>query len=79
MINLSISEAQKQLTSILSKPTMVIDRKSNTKKAVILPYGVYKQLLKNARTNSDFDLDSFQGALSNDFQSDDLRYQNILK
>ena len=80
MLELSVSQAQKQLTSILSETTLVIDKKRHIKKAVIMPYEAYEKLLKNARPDHHSKkLDDFIGILSNSFESNDMRYNDIIK
>jgi len=80
MLNLSVSQAQKQFTSILSKPTTIIDKKSNIKKAVILPYEMYEKMIaKTQKNRKKIDLSKFQGILKGDLVTDDIRYNEILK
>ncbi len=79
MQNLSVSQAQKQFTSILNSPTTIIDKKSNIKKAVILPYEVYQQLIINKNNKEDIKIDSFIGLLSKNIVTDDPRYNEIIK
>jgi len=79
MLSLSVSQAQRQFTSILSEPTIIIDKKSNIKKAVILPYEMYEKLMSKSVKKKKFDLDKFAGILKGDFVTDDARYNAILK
>jgi hypothetical protein len=80
MLSLSVSQAQRQFTSILSKATTIIDKKSNVKKAVILPYEMYEKLTAKARKKrSKIDLNKFVGILKSDFKTDDIRYNEIVK
>lgn len=79
MLNLSVSQAQRQFTSILSEVTTVIDRKSNVKKAVILPYSIYEKLIAKQTISESSDVSKFVGLLSQDFESDDPRYSAIIK
>ena len=79
MLSLSVSQAQRQFTSILSKATTIIDKKSNIKKAVILPYEMYEKLLSQSKKKDKIDLDKFRGILKGDFITDDARYNEILK
>lgn len=79
MLSLSVSQAQRQFTSLLSEVTTVIDKKSNIKKAVILPYELYEKLLEKSSKSAKSELDEFVGILSSDFETDDERYNDILK
>ena len=80
MLSLSVSQAQKQFTSILGKATTIIDKKSNVKKAVILPYEMYEKLIeKTHKKKKKVDLDQFVGILKGDFVTDDIRYNEIVK
>jgi len=79
MLNLSVSQAQKKFTSILSEPTTIIDKKSNVKRAVVLPYEMYKKLVSKTKRKEKIDLDKFVGILKGDFETDDARYNSIVK
>ena len=79
MLNLSVSQAQRQFTSILSEVTTIIDKKSNVKKAVILPYDMYEKLIAKSIKSSKTDMDAFVGLLSEKYETDDERYNEILK
>lgn len=80
MIELGISQAQSQFTKLLSQSVLVVDKKSHTKKAVILPYEEYERLVKGSscdrREGGVFD--RFVGILDNDFETDDERYNRIV-
>jgi len=78
MQNLSVSQAQKQFTSILSKATVIIDKKSHIKKAVILPYETYQRLIALTKKKPNVDINSFVGILSNDFSTEDQCYNSIM-
>jgi len=80
MQNLSVSEAQKQFTKLFSTTTIIIDKKSYVKKADLLPYETYKKLLAVSKSKQPrLNFDSFEGVLSKDFETDDVRYQEIVK
>jgi len=79
MLSLSVSQAQRQFTSLLSEVTTVIDKKSNIKKAVILPYEMYEKLLEKSTKSSKSELDGLRGIFAADFETDDERYNDILK
>ncbi len=79
MLSLSVSQAQRQFTSLLSEVTTVIDKKSNIKKAVILPYEMYEKLIENRSKFVKSELDGLRGILSSDFETDDERYNDIVK
>ncbi len=79
MLSLSVSQAQRQFTSLLGEVTTVIDKKSNVKKAVILPYEMYEKLIENRSKSVKSELDGLRGILSSDFETDDERYNDIVK
>jgi hypothetical protein len=74
-----VSQAQRQFTSILSEATTIIDKKSNIKKAVILPYEMYEKLMRKTEKKEKIDLNKFVGILKDDFETDDIRYNEIVK
>jgi len=76
MLELGISQAQMQFTKILDKQTIIIDKKLHQKKAVILPYDEYEKLKKQANNTS---FSNYLGVLDSTFQTDDERYQDIVK
>ena len=47
MIELEITQVQEQFDKILDKTILIVDKKSHKKKAVILPYEEYLQIIKN--------------------------------
>ena len=80
MIELGISQAQMQFTKLLSEQVTIFDKKNKTKKAVILPYEVYAELLEKALGREDYLKGSFSkyaGKLSKSFKSDD-KYNDIV-
>ena len=79
MLSLSVSQAQRKFTSILSEVTTIVDKKSNVKKAVILPYGMYEKLVAKSKKKEKIDLSQFEGILKGDLITDDARYNAILK
>lgn len=84
MKELSVSEAQKQFTSLLVKPEMttIVDKKSHIKKAVLMPYSLYEKLISNDKSQlveETVELDQFVGLLSDEFSTDDARYNAIVK
>ncbi len=79
MLSLSVSQAQRQFTSILSEVTTIIDKKSNIKKAVIIPYDMYEKLVSKSKKQDKIDLNHFEGILKGDLVTDDPRYNEILK
>ena len=81
MIELGIAQAQTQFTKILTEQVTIIDKKNKTKKAVILPYEVYTQLVKKALVREDYlkgSFSKFAGILSKDFKTDDTKYNDII-
>ncbi len=82
MKELSVSQAQKQFTSLLSEVTTIVDKKSHRKKAVLIPYDLYEKLVNKKESKSPvnkMELDEFVGLLSDDFETDDARYNAIIK
>jgi len=82
MIELGISQAQTQFTKILNEEVLILDKKNKTKKAVILPYEVYSKLIVKALSKEDYKNSSFSkfsGLLSNEFKTDDEKYNDIIK
>ncbi len=81
MLELGIAQAQANFTKILNEQTVVIDKKNRTKRAVILPYEIYNQLLKqlqNREGKIEGSFSAFKGLLSSEFQTDDERYNHII-
>jgi len=81
MLELGISQAQSQFTKLLSKTAIIIDKKSNIKKAVMMPYEEYSRLVKLASQNSnakDGVFNQFIGTLESDFKTDDAKYNRIV-
>ena len=81
MLELGISQAQSQFTKLLSKTAVIIDRKSNIKKAVMMPYKEYSRLLKLANQNKENDngiFNQFIGTLDTNFKTDDEKYHRIV-
>ena len=82
MLELGISQAQSQFTKLLNKTAVIIDKKSNIKKAVIMSYEEYSRLLKLANKNKENDtgiFTQFIGTLDNDFKIDDEKYHRIVE
>lgn len=83
MIELAVSQAQSQFTKLLSKSVLIIDKKSNVKKAVILPYEEYSRLVSQKNeTKTDFSkggFSKFVGILDKDFKTNDEKYNEIIK
>ncbi len=82
MLELGISQAQSQFTKLLSQATIIVDKKSHSKKAVILPYAEYLALLSNSSAKNSLEdgvFSKFVGVLDNDFKTDDLKYTDIVK
>jgi len=76
---LSVSEAQGKFTKILNnlkESILIVDKKSNKEKAVILSYDEYIKLTKNKKKRSFKD---FVGVLDKDFKTDDPKYNAIVK
>ena len=81
MLELGIAQAQANFTKILDEQTVIIDKKNKTKRAVILPYEMYTQLLKQIQEKEieiKGSFSQFKGLLSKDFKTDDDRYNHII-
>lgn len=76
MLELGVSQAQVQFTQLLNE-------KAHHKKVVILPYEEYSRLIIKASNNNraleDSVFSQFVGILDNDFKSDDIKYNEIIK
>jgi hypothetical protein len=82
MIEMRVGQAQLKLANILDKVVVLTDEKKQTKKAVILPYDLYKNMLsyhhKNITKNHDT-FKKFVGILDNNYLTDDDKYLQIIK
>ena len=81
MLELGISQAQSQFTKLLTQTAVIIDKKSNIKKAVMMPYDEYSRLVKMAAQNRDVEhgiFNQFVGTLDNDFDIEDSKYHRIV-
>ncbi len=82
MLELGISQAQSQFTKILNKLVVIVDKKSHRKKAVILPYEEYQELVTRAADKEQLlkgSFSKFAGILDNNYHTDDARYNAIVK
>ncbi len=83
MLELGIAQAQTQFTQLLNQSVLIIDKKAHNRKAVILPYEEYLKLVAKASQNIDKVEDSsfsnFIGILDNEFETDDTKYNEIIK
>ena len=85
MTEVGIAEAQSRFTKLLSEPVTIVDRKTHTKRAVMLPYIVYEELLKAQRKSKVFEpdeeLDAFVGILTDKAEptEGDERYRAIMR
>lgn len=83
MLEIGVAEAQKSLLKILDTSTIIIDRRSNVRKAVVLPYAEYEKLLRQNRREilfeKDDEIEQFIGLFSKDFKADDIKYNKIIK
>jgi len=82
MLELGISQAQAQFTQLLNQIVLIVDKKAHHKKAVILPYEEYQNLVSKIPKKS-VNLDggvfsSFVGVLDNDFKTTDIKYNEIV-
>lgn len=82
MLELGISQAQAQFTKLLTQTVFIVDKKAHRKKAVIMPYDEYEKLLKRSATKESVENGSFNqfvGILDSNFETDDVRYKEIVK
>ena len=82
MLELGISQAQTQFTKILNQKVMIVDKKAHQKKAVIIPYDEYFILVNKAKKNDDLKdgiFNEFIGVLDDEFETDDIKYNKIVK
>jgi len=82
MLELGISQAQAQFTKLLSKTVFIVDKRARKKKAVIMPYEEYEKLIRKAGLKKDLEEGSFNrfvGVLDNTFETDDPKYNKIVK
>jgi len=76
---LSVSEAQGKFTKILNNlkdSILIVDKKSNREKAVILSYDEYIKLTKNRKKRHFKD---FVGVLDKNYKTNDPKYNAIVK
>jgi len=82
MLELGISQAQTKFTQLLNQTVLIVDKKAHHKKAVILPYEKYIDLISKTsqkdETLKDSVFSQFVGVLDNDFQTDDTKYKTIV-
>lgn len=81
MLELGISQAQTQFTKLLTQTVLIIDKKAHQKKAVILPYEEYVKLIKQCSNKENLKQGSFNkfiGVLDKNFQTDDIKYKEII-
>ncbi len=82
MLELSVSQAQTQFTKLLNQVVLIVDKKSHTKKAVILPYEEYNRLLAGSIKKENLENGSFNqfiGLLDGEFTTTDEKYNEIIK
>ncbi len=80
MLELGISQAQSQFTKLLTQTVLVVDKKVHVKKAVIMPYAEYEQLLHKSISKDEIQegvFNQFVRVLDDDFSSDDEKYNRI--
>ena len=81
MLELGISQAQTQFTKLLTKTVIIVDKKAHIKKAVIMPYDEYMNLMKRTSQEENMDngvFNQFAGLLESDFKTDDKKYNKIV-
>ena len=83
MLELGIAQAQTQFTELLNQTVLIVDKNEEDKKAVLLPYDEYISLVEKASTQNHQSKSSsfskFVGILDDEFESDDVRYNEIVK
>ena len=82
MLELGISQAQTQFTQLLNKTVLIVDKKAHNKKAVILPYEDYINLISQIpKSNNNLQegaFSKFVGILDTKFITDDIKYNKII-
>jgi hypothetical protein len=81
MLELGISQAQSQFTKLLTQTVLVVDKKAHVKKAVIIPYEEYEQLLHKSIPKDEVRegvYNQFVGILDNNSSTDDEKYNRII-
>lgn len=82
MLELGISQAQAQFTKLLTQTVFIVDKKAHQKKAVIMPYEEYEKLIRQSTLKEDLKdggFNQFVGILDNNFKTDDIKYNEIIK
>jgi len=79
MRELGVAQAQAKFTTILSNSenVLIVDKKTKTKKAVILSYKDYQKLLKQSKKPKN-SFNKFVGILDKNFKTDDEKYNRIV-
>ncbi len=81
MLELGISQAQTQFTKLLTQTVIIVDKKSRIKKAVIMPYNEYTQLVNRTLSREKIEdgvFNQFAGILDSEFKTDDEKYNRIV-
>jgi len=81
MLELGISQAQTQFTKLLTQTVIIVDKKSRIKKAVIMPYDEYTQLVNRTLSREKIEdgvFNQFAGILDSEFKTDDEKYNRII-
>ncbi len=82
MLELGISQAQAQFTKLLNQTVLIVDKKAHHKKAVIMPYEEYSKLLSRAASKEELKdgvFSRFIGILDRNYQTEDAKYNSIVK
>ncbi|WP_457602609.1 hypothetical protein [Nitratifractor sp.] len=82
MLELGISQAQAQFTKLLSQTVFIVDKRARKKKAVIMPYEEYEKLIRRAGVEKNLEegpFNRFVGVLDDTFETDDPKYNRIVK
>ncbi|MEA3419100.1 MAG: type II toxin-antitoxin system Phd/YefM family antitoxin [Campylobacterota bacterium] len=81
MLEVGISQAQTQFTKLLNQTVLIVDKKAHIKKAVIMPYEEYINLInKNISRDELKDglFTKFTGVLDKNFKTDDEKYNRVV-
>ncbi len=80
MLELGVAQAQNSFTKLLTQSVLIVDKKTHSKKAVILPYEEYKKLIcANKQDLHVGTFSQFEGILEDDFKTKDKKYKAIVK
>jgi len=81
MLEVDVSHAKRQFDTLLNQEVVIVDDEYHTKKAVLLPYNIYDEIMRKVMRRDNLlqgSFNQFQGMLSQDFKTSDSRYNAII-